>query len=291
MTLFGDLDVSTLRDAPPGRQPVHTYLPPAEDRAEVVGVLPQEAPRRPAGLRDRAAGRGVGGRAGRQPRRGLRGPGQRRAGGVSPGTDPRPHDAGARRTPAMDDFRRGETQVLVSTVGGRGGRRRAQRHADDDRGGRAVRPGPIAPAARPHQPRRAPGLLLRVCRPADRRSATSGWRRSSSRPTASSWPRSISSCAAPATCSAPGSTACRRCGSPTCCATRPCSKKPAATPESLVAADPGLARPEHALLAPDGAGALRQVARPGRRGLVAGRLTRKFGLASPASAGADRLKT
>jgi len=26
MTLFGDLDVSTLRDSPPGRQPVHTYL-------------------------------------------------------------------------------------------------------------------------------------------------------------------------------------------------------------------------------------------------------------------------
>ncbi len=26
MTLFGDLDVSTLREAPPGRQPVHTYL-------------------------------------------------------------------------------------------------------------------------------------------------------------------------------------------------------------------------------------------------------------------------
>jgi ATP-dependent DNA helicase RecG len=26
MTLFGDLDVSTLRDLPPGRQPIHTYL-------------------------------------------------------------------------------------------------------------------------------------------------------------------------------------------------------------------------------------------------------------------------
>ena len=32
MTLFGDLDVTTLRDAPPGRQNVHTYAPPAEDR-------------------------------------------------------------------------------------------------------------------------------------------------------------------------------------------------------------------------------------------------------------------
>ena len=33
MTLFGDLDISTLSDHPPGRQSVHTYLPPPEDRA------------------------------------------------------------------------------------------------------------------------------------------------------------------------------------------------------------------------------------------------------------------
>ena len=33
MTLFGDLDVSTLHEAPPGRQPIHTYLP-AEDERE-----------------------------------------------------------------------------------------------------------------------------------------------------------------------------------------------------------------------------------------------------------------
>ncbi len=32
MTLFGDLDVTTLADAPPGRQSVHTYAPPADDR-------------------------------------------------------------------------------------------------------------------------------------------------------------------------------------------------------------------------------------------------------------------
>ncbi len=33
MTLFGDLDCTTLKDSPPGRQNVHTYLPPEEDRA------------------------------------------------------------------------------------------------------------------------------------------------------------------------------------------------------------------------------------------------------------------
>ncbi len=32
LTLFGDLDVSTLRDSPPGRQKVHTYLAPEEKR-------------------------------------------------------------------------------------------------------------------------------------------------------------------------------------------------------------------------------------------------------------------
>ncbi len=32
MTLFGDLDVTTLTDAPPGRQPIHTYLPSDNER-------------------------------------------------------------------------------------------------------------------------------------------------------------------------------------------------------------------------------------------------------------------
>lgn len=32
LTLFGDLDVSTIRDAPPGRQPIHTYLAREEQR-------------------------------------------------------------------------------------------------------------------------------------------------------------------------------------------------------------------------------------------------------------------
>jgi ATP-dependent DNA helicase RecG len=32
MTLFGDLDATTLVDSPPGRQVVHTYFPPPEDR-------------------------------------------------------------------------------------------------------------------------------------------------------------------------------------------------------------------------------------------------------------------
>ena len=57
MTVFGDLDVSVLRQPPPGRQKVHTYVAGDDRRERWWGFLPQEAPRRPARLRDRAAGR------------------------------------------------------------------------------------------------------------------------------------------------------------------------------------------------------------------------------------------
>ena len=68
------------------------------------------------------------------------------------------------------------------------------------------------------------------------------------RPTASSWPRPISSFAARATCSARGSTACRRCGSPTCCATPTFWKKPAATPKRWSPPTPASPADEHAKL-------------------------------------------
>ena len=45
MSLFGDLDVSTLRQSPPGRQTVHTYLATEEQRDKwwefVRGKLPE----------------------------------------------------------------------------------------------------------------------------------------------------------------------------------------------------------------------------------------------------------
>ena len=43
MTLFGDLDVSTLRDMPPGRQEVRTYVVGAGRAGAVVAVRPREA--------------------------------------------------------------------------------------------------------------------------------------------------------------------------------------------------------------------------------------------------------
>ena len=57
MTLFGDLDVSTLRDSPPGRQKINTYLGQRRTAGEVVGFLPPQTPRRPARIRHHAAGR------------------------------------------------------------------------------------------------------------------------------------------------------------------------------------------------------------------------------------------
>ena len=91
MTLFGDLDVSTLRDSPPGRQEIHTYLTTEDLRdrwwkffAEklregrqgyVITPLVEESDQ------DRGKERG----------RGLRGFGQRTLGRIPPGPDSRPH--------------------------------------------------------------------------------------------------------------------------------------------------------------------------------------------------------
>ena len=136
--------------------------------AALVGVLSQEAGRGTAGLRDRAAGRGLGRGASHQLERGLRGTDQRRARGVSTGAGARPHDADGKRgrhgrLPPRADAGAG------GHVGGRGGRRRAQCHIDDDRRRRAIWAGPVAPTARADQPRIVPGLLHGVCQRDDGR--------------------------------------------------------------------------------------------------------------------------
>ena len=59
----------------------------------------------------------------------------------------------------MGAFARGELDVLVVDDGGRGRRRRAERHGDGGRARRAVRAVAAAPAARPGRPRRAPVVL------------------------------------------------------------------------------------------------------------------------------------
>ncbi len=219
LTLFGDLDVSTLRDSPPGRQTVHTYLAQPEQRAQwweffrkklregrqgyVIAPLVEESDRvAAANLPETFEALANGELA------------EFRLGLLHGRMTPAEKDA------AMQAFRDGQTQVLVCHERGRGRRRCAQRHADDDRRGRAVRPVAAPPVARPHQPRHASGLLLRLRRPASDETPPAAGRVRRARRTASSWPRSTSSSAAPATCSARGSTACRRCASPTWLATR-----------------------------------------------------------------------
>ena len=132
MTLFGDLDVSTLRDSPPGRQKVNTYLANEDQRAKWWDFFRKKLREGRQGyvvtplVEESDSGRG------RQPGGDLRDAGQRRAGGLSARADPRPHDAGRKgRRDGRLPQRRDPGAGLH--VGGRGGRGRAQRHADDDR--------------------------------------------------------------------------------------------------------------------------------------------------------------
>ena len=60
MTLFGDLDVTTLREMPPGRQEVRTYVVGPAEQAAVVAFRARETPSGPAGVCRRAAGRRIG---------------------------------------------------------------------------------------------------------------------------------------------------------------------------------------------------------------------------------------
>ena len=57
----------------------------------------------------------------------------------------------------MEAFAAGELRLLVVDDGGRGRRRRAERHRDGRRARRALRAVAAAPAARPRRPRTAPG--------------------------------------------------------------------------------------------------------------------------------------
>jgi ATP-dependent DNA helicase RecG len=114
MTLFGDLDVSTLRDAPPGRQKVHTYLVREPDRGRwwdffvkklregrqgfVIAPLVEESEDRDAASINEAYEALANG-----PLEAFR------LGLIHGRMDPAQKDA------AMAAFRGGQTQVLVST--------------------------------------------------------------------------------------------------------------------------------------------------------------------------------
>ena len=51
LTLYGDLDVSVIRDLPPGRLPVRTIAKPESRRDEIHAFVRERARGRPAGLR------------------------------------------------------------------------------------------------------------------------------------------------------------------------------------------------------------------------------------------------
>ena len=106
MTLFGDLDVSTLRDMPPGRQPVQHVSRRSRPSRSGGGTSSARSCRRAAGVRRRAAGRRIGKHRRGQRGRDVRAADQRRAGGVSPRRDSRPDVAGRRRKQAMADVPR-----------------------------------------------------------------------------------------------------------------------------------------------------------------------------------------
>ena len=60
LTLYGDLDVSVIRELPPGRLPVRTIAKPESRRDEIHAFVRGAARGRPAGLRRLSARRGVG---------------------------------------------------------------------------------------------------------------------------------------------------------------------------------------------------------------------------------------
>ena len=115
MTLFGDLEVSTLRDSPPGRQKVHTYLADEEKRDRWWEFFRKQAPRGAAGLRGRAAGRGIG--PARQPPAWRRPTRRWPTGELEAFRLGLIHGRMTRRGKGRRDgrFRRGEIQVLVCT--------------------------------------------------------------------------------------------------------------------------------------------------------------------------------
>ena len=177
LTVFGDLDVSIIRELPPGRQPVHDALAAPSRSASGVYEQLREALREgrqayvvcplveeSETLDVTAAEQTLRGAARRAVPRLPRRPAARPA-WTRTAKDRR--DGASSATAQLD--------LLVTHAGDRGRRRRAQRDADGDRARRALRPVAAAPAARPGQPRRRwPGECYLFAGADHRRGAGSG---------------------------------------------------------------------------------------------------------------------
>ena len=151
LTHYGEMDVSRIDEMPPGRTPVETLVISDEQaRRRRRRARPASRRRRP-GLLGLPAGRGERGDRRRRRRGAGRGPPpalRRRPG--RPG--PRPDEgAGEGCRHGVIRFRRAGGAGRDDRDRGRG--RRPQRHADDRRGRRALRPRPAPPVARPGRAR------------------------------------------------------------------------------------------------------------------------------------------
>ena len=195
LTVYGDLDVTTIEGSPEGRQPVVTRLVDEARRDEGYEFVRKQLAE---GARSTSsARRSTSPSRSRRPRRW-----------------PRPS---AWRPARSRDWRvgvvhgqlksaeRDEVMHAFTARGGagarrhqphRGGHRRAQRHRDDRRGRRALRARPAAPAARARGEGDGQVVLSAVLAGRDRAARRPAWRRCSRPTTASSWPTATSRSAA-----------------------------------------------------------------------------------------------
>ena len=152
MTLFADLDVSTIDELPPGRTPIETRLFADGKRDEVIARIRDEVARGrqvywvcPLVEASAALDLQNATETHRQLCDGAARPDDR--------PDPRPH-AGGGEDGGDVALRRRPDRGARRHHGDRGRRRRAERLADGGGARRALRPVAAAPAARPGRPRR-----------------------------------------------------------------------------------------------------------------------------------------
>ena len=195
LTVYGDLDVTTIAGVPSGRQPVVTRLVDEDAARGRLRVRAQADRQGPAGLRGLPGHRRVGvhlrrhgrGRGGAAAGRAV--PRRARRGGARPAQVGRPRRGHARLQDRRARRARGDQPD-------RGRHRRAQRHGDDRGGRRALRPRAAAPAARTRRARQREVVLPAVRRRGDGQLAGRGSRRCSRPTTASSSPTGTSRSAA-----------------------------------------------------------------------------------------------
>ena len=166
LAIYGEMSVSVIDELPPGRTPVATRVVWPADREAAYQLVRREVQ---AGRQafvicplieesETLEAKAATVEFERLPDRGLSRPPAR--------ARPRPD---ARQGLGDARLRGGGERRPGRDTGGRGRSRRAQRDGDDDRGRRALRPGPASPISRPGRPQRPSLPLPAGRRPAQRR--------------------------------------------------------------------------------------------------------------------------